>query len=277
MLKTVLLQTGMIIQPETTYTIIGMPHTFSVKQRLSIGLWILTMIALPVLRWEFGDDAVPLAVVVALVAKCLAVAVILIEALGFSRTARLFLVVGVLSWVAEFVGSQTGFPFGAYEYTGLLQPQFGHVPLIIPLAWFAMLPVSWAVAQILTNGTLLIYSMVSAIAMTAWDLFLDPQMVGWDFWIWQDDGLYFGIPLTNYVGWLLVAFVVTLVAQPYRCRLPVRPLLTIYGVVCILQTIGQALFWDQPGPALVGGLTMGSILFLSISRQLSMRDQHAAT
>src|SRR5690606_41755819 len=29
------------------------------------------------------------------------------------------------------------------------------------------------------------FILVSALALTVWDLFLDPQMVAWGFWIWE--------------------------------------------------------------------------------------------
>ncbi len=40
-------------------------------------------------------------------------------------------------------------------------------------------------------------------ALTAWDLFLDPQMVGEGYWTWARRGVYRGIPLTNYLGWFV--------------------------------------------------------------------------
>ena len=40
----------------------------------------------------------------------------------------------VATGVVERVGTQTGLPFGRYAYTGALQPQVAHVPVIVPLA-----------------------------------------------------------------------------------------------------------------------------------------------
>jgi putative membrane protein len=41
-----------------------------------------------------------------------------------------------LAWGVEHVGVQTGFPFGRYRYTSMLQPQLLEVvPLAIPFAW----------------------------------------------------------------------------------------------------------------------------------------------
>ena len=105
---------------------------------------------------------------------------------------------------------------------------------------------------------------LSAAAFTAWDLFLDPQMVAWNFWVWDQPGQYFGIPWVNFLGWLLVSALVTVVARPRG--LPVLPLLVVYTVTWALQTFGQLFFWGLPGPALMGGVVMGSLVVLALRR-----------
>jgi len=240
------------------------PAELSRTQRLQyglIGLWVLAMISLPIMKWTLGTEIIPTAVTFALLVQFSAVAVIMGTGIGIRSTAIAFVIVAVTTWGLEFIGSSTGFPFGAYEYTNVLQPQIGHVPLLIPIAWFMMLPSSWAIAQLLTGKKrIAAYIAVSAAAITAWDLFLDPQMVAWNFWQWDNPAGYFGIPWVNYAGWYFTGIVVTLLVRPYRFNLPVFPLLLIYGTVWFLQTIGQAIFWGQPGPAIVGSVVMGSLL-----------------
>jgi hypothetical protein len=58
-------------------------------------------------------------------------------------------------------------------------------------------------------------------ALTAWDLFLDPQMVGEGYWTWAKRGVYRGIPLSNYVGWFVTGLGVMAAARG-ACCLP-RP------------------------------------------------------
>jgi len=238
-------------------------------QYILITLWILSMIALPILKWVFGETVIPLAVTAALLLQFAAVFCVLYEAWGLRRVLLTFLVVALLTWTAEFIGSSTGFPFGDYSYTDRLQPQFGHVPLLIPIAWFMMLPATWTVAQSLVGRhNAVLYSAVSAAALTAWDLFLDPQMVDWGFWVWHQPGAYFGIPFVNFAGWFGTALIVTMVVRPHRWELPAFPLLLIYGVVWFLQSIGLAVFWEQPGPALVGSLVMGFFVVSGVQRHL---------
>jgi len=241
------------------------------RTMLLLSLWIFVMITVPIQVWVWGDDVLPRAITLGLFTQFIAVAYITHQAWGLRRTIITFVAVAIMTWLAEFIGSSTGLPFGDYSYTDILQPQFGHVPLIIPIAWFMMLPSSWVVAQTTTQfdgkRTItqhLIFATISALALTAWDLFLDPQMVSWNFWLWDHPVGYFGIPWINYFGWFITAFIVTMVIRP--SRLPASPLLIVYGVVWFLQSFGQFFFWDQQGPAIVGCIVMGFFLIVAIRR-----------
>jgi lycopene beta-cyclase len=230
-----------------------------------IGIWVLAMISLPILKWTRGEQIIPTAVTGALLVQFSAVFYVVQAKLGLRQTSIMLGLVAAATWGIEFVGSSTGFPFGAYDYTDVLQPQLGHVPLLIPAAWFMMLPSAWTVAQLIAGRERFWpYVGMSAVAITAWDLFLDPQMVDWGFWVWANPEGYFDIPWTNYAGWLLTGVVVTLLVRPQRFDLPVFPLLLIYGIVWFLQTFGQAFFWGQVGPAIVGGVVMGGLLIWSV-------------
>lgn len=236
-----------------------------------LAVWILAMVTVPIQTWIWGDAILPRAITIGLLAQFATVIVITHNAWGLRRTALTFTSVAVVTWLAEFIGSTTGLPFGEYQYTDILQPQLGHVPLIIPIAWFMMLPSAWVIAQTITGYSThktprqhIIFAFISALAFTAWDLFLDPQMVNWNFWIWDNPGGYFGIPWINYGGWILTAFVVTIIIRP--SQLSVIPLLIVYGVVWFLQSFGQFVFWGQQGPAIVGCIVMGFFLIRAIQR-----------
>jgi putative membrane protein len=233
-------------------------------------LWALTMISLPIVKWTLGGTALQRGIVVGVIVQVAAVVFILFHHSGWTNALRLGLTVLSLAWLAEFIGSSTGLPFGRYQYTDVLQPQLGGVPLLIPLAWLMMLPPAWAVARLIvpTAGRMG-FAAVSALAFTAWDLYLDPQMVFWDFWRWEQPGGYFGIPWSNYLGWLLVSGAIS--ALWAGRSLPLIPLLTVYIITWLLQSIGQAFFWGLPGPALVGFLGMGGMLAWAY-RQTKFRD-----
>lgn len=263
-----------------------------------LAAWVLTMIALPIVRWTLGDGALRQGIIVAVLLQVFVVVVILWRAWGVPRTLAVAGVVVSLAWAAEALGSKTGVPFGAYSYTDALQPQLASVPLLIPLAWLMMVPPAWAIASLIiadrpgSRSALkrtppaglprrLAFVAASALALTAWDLFLDPQMVAWGFWTWEHEsvahGSYFGIPWVNFVGWLLVAALITAVVDslflgrpgsdggaPRHRGLPVLPLVLVYAITWILEFIGQFFFWGLPGPALVGFLGMGAVLLWAL-------------
>lgn len=226
-------------------------------------LWVLTMISIPIAEWTWGQTILLEGISLGVIMQATAVLAVLYHAWGAKQTLWTFLLVGVLSYTAELLGSKTGFPFGSYHYTSLLRPQLAGVPLLIPLAWMMMLPPSWAIARMILgqNHTRPLFALTSALAITAWDLFLDPQMVGWGFWAWEIPGQYFGIPAVNYFGWLLVSFAITLIISP--SKLPLIPLAAIYTITWLLQTIGQGFLWNQPGPAMTGFVVCGIFVFLA--------------
>lgn len=226
-----------------------------------LAVWVLSMIALPIGRQVFGEAAIPAGITLGALLQVSLVLVLLRQTWRVARTLWTAAGVILLAWLVELTGSTTGYPFGSYHYTALLQPQLGGVPLLIPLAWLMMLPPAWAVGQRLagsTSGPAFIGW--SALALTAWDLFLDPQMVAWGLWTWAEPGGYFGIPWVNFLGWLLASALITLAVRPIL--LPARPLLLIYTITWLLESIGLIFFWGLPGPGLVGFIGMGSLLWL---------------
>jgi len=223
-------------------------------------IWVLLMISFPFVDWIMGREAMLVAVSLGALAQLIAVLVILWQAWGTTRTLIVGCSIVFLGWIAEALGSKTGFPFGPYIYTNTLQPKIHGVPVQIPLGWLMMLPPSWAVARAVTDRLdyrwqIPAFIGLSALAMTAWDLLMDPMMVSWEMWEWQNPGGYFGIPWSNYLGWLLVAAAITAIIRPRN--LPTAPLLLIYTITWLLEMGGLSLFWSLPGQALVGGLAMG--------------------
>jgi len=241
----------------------------------SLALWVALLIATPVSVWLAGDDLFPLMATFGVLAQAAATLIALASGWPAGRVLVALAVVSGGAWAVEALGSATGFPFGAYDYTGALQPQLAGVPLVISLAWFMMLVPAWAMAEaILANhrdnlGSWYtpLHAVLAGGAFTAWDLYLDPQMVSHELWAWEEPGGYFGIPWTNFLGWWLAATLLTLLIRP--TKLPRARLMLIYTLTWVFQAIGLGLFWGQPGPALVGFLSMGIFVIWAWRKELS--------
>lgn len=256
-----------------------LPRSIDPIQALLISLWVLTMISLPIINWTYGWEATVKAIHAGVVIQVSAVVAVLWKSWGTAKTVQVSALVFLLGWAAEAVGSHTGYPFGDYAYTEALQPQFLGVPLLIPLAWMMMLPPAWGVASAISSWfeqrwKTVAFIILSAAAMTAWDLFLDPQMVAWGLWAWTSPAGYFGIPWSNYLGWLLVSALITalITAMIRPNQLPISGLLVIYTITWALQTIGLGIFWDLPGPAIAGGVFMGMLTILGWRAYLNNKE-----
>lgn len=112
-----------------------------------------------------------------------------------------FLAVYSVSLSSELLGTTYGVPFGAYAYTSLLGVKwFDRVPLLIPLSWFTMGWACWILARRASSGAAAI--LFGTAMLVAWDLLLDPAMSRvTSYWIWGDEGAYYGMPWMNLLGW----------------------------------------------------------------------------
>jgi putative membrane protein len=174
----------------------------------------------------------------------------------------------------ERIGTRTGLPFGRYEYTDALRPRLGDVPAIVPLAWFAMAVPSReaAHAALGAHSTPVRRVVLGAAAMTAWDLFLDPQMVGEGYWRWARQGRYRGIPVSNYVGWFVTsALVMAALERALPTDVDTAPepaLVGVYGAMAGMETLGFAAFFGDRTVAACGGAAMLPVALTAARRVL---------
>ena len=239
--------------------------TGSVEQVAAAGVrgrTVLRPAAVPAVVMALAQIAVPLteehAVLTTVVVAAFAATTICLAAAvwGAARACVAAAVVVLATTLLERVGTSTGLPFGAYRYTGVLQPTIAGVPVAVTLAWLAMaVPAREVAARLARPGWRRL--VVGALALTAWDVMLDPQMVEEGFWVWDDGGPWRDVPLSNYAGWLVsslgvLALLDRLLPGPGRSR----PLLGLYTWWAVMQTLGFLVFFGDPVVGLVGGLCM---------------------
>lgn len=242
----------------------------------ALGLWVALLIATPISLWMGGDSLFPLMATLGVLAQAMATLLALADIWPLGRIIKAIAIILIGAWLVEWLGATTGFPFGDYAYTDVLQPQLAQVPLLIPVAWLMMLAPAWAVAEAILvsrRGRLggqyaLLHALLTGLVFTTWDLYLDPQMVARGLWVWDNSvgGDYFGIPWLNFLGWWLSAVLLTLIVRPtlvLRSRLMI-----IYTLTWAFQAVGLGLFWGQPGPALVGLVGMGGFVAWAWSKEL---------
>lgn len=148
--------------------------------------------------------------------------------IGIGRASVVFLVSFCLAFISEYAGTVTDYPFGAYEYSSQLGYKiFERVPFNIPTSWFYMLVASLAICGRFLpakddNTSKWYWSLMGGLVLTAWDVSMDPAMVKTNHWFWEIGSLadrsafeqfigkpiFFGMPITNWLGWLLTGILV---------------------------------------------------------------------
>ncbi len=220
-----------------------------------------------------------------------------------------------LAFVAEYLGDNYGLIFGAYHYTDALGPRLGGVPVLIVFAWGTVVYSAFALVDWLANrrdrqhrgwGLRITYALLVGLAAglvtAAWDLMADPLSVSgvWEevlgtqaWWWWVDGGAYLpdlqqwrggdGIPVENFVGWVLVpATIVAIFAVvfPRPARITTRsqaavPVL-VYGFLYLTLAGGLIeMAWFDPGleqALLIGTFTMGPVIAVGLLAVLAFEE-----
>jgi putative membrane protein len=279
------------------------------KTTLVLRLIMLAYVAARVL--EVAPNSIPRTAIVALdVLSALAFALV--------HGTRHYGLRGILAFAAictiignttENLSIDTGFPFGHYYFAELMGPKLFQVPILLGLAYIGMAYVSWIVACLIrgsfsvSGARILAIPITASFIMVAWDLAQDPVWATvLHGWIWRDGGAWFGVPVSNYIGWYFNVFLIYLCFAFYLRRQPAPPTVKarnawwpaiLFYALCaacnVLQTIPNpvpAIVHDPTGTpwrvaditrasALVSIFVMGTFAALACARLI--RQQNHAT
>ena len=139
--------------------------------------------------------------------------------LGLRRTLLFGGWVGPVAWLSEFSSTRTGIPFGLYHYTGTTRGQelfIADVPFMDCLSFTFLAYAAFCLARATLRpwpAPPALVALVSGVLMMLLDVVIDPVAVRGDRWFlghlfsYPNGGVYFGVPLTNFAGWLIVGMV----------------------------------------------------------------------
>jgi hypothetical protein len=139
--------------------------------------------------------------------------------LGWRRTLLFGAWVAPVAWLAEFASTRIGVPFGLYHYTGDTRGRelfIANVPFMDCLSFtflaYAAFCLARAVLRARRSSDALVV-LVAGVAMMLLDVVIDPLAVRGDRWFlgrifyYPDGGVYFGVPVSNFAGWMIVGWV----------------------------------------------------------------------
>jgi putative membrane protein len=173
-----------------------------------------------------------------------------IQLIGWPRTWRFWLISWATALICEFSSTRTGIPFGWYIYNGSTMGQelyFFDVPIMASISFSFLLYAAYCVALCLvlpidqsspSTQPLLKPLRFDIAARTSWpvllitaclfaliDMVIDPVALRGERWFlgkiyhYTDPGIHFGVPLTNYAGWIVVGLISLAIYFPIERRL----------------------------------------------------------
>lgn len=138
--------------------------------------------------------------------------------LGWGRAALFTVLAWAAAFAAEYSSTRTGIPFGLYHYTGATRGQelyLANVPFIDSLSFTFLAYASFSLARaMLGRGRGPAVALLSGALMMLLDVVIDPLAVRGDRWFlgrifyYPEGGVYFGVPLSNFLGWAIVGWVI---------------------------------------------------------------------
>jgi bisanhydrobacterioruberin hydratase len=187
-------------------------------------------------------------------------AVALFRYQGPRRAALSLLALSMLGYAIEALGVATGLPYGTFYYGNALGPRLaGIVPYLLPLSYAPL--VVGAVAASWGTRLRLLHVLYATLLLVWMDAVLDPGAASLGFWVWPQGGVYYGVPLSNYAGWLLSgALATTLLLAAGRWSETPRPTLLDSATIATSFWTGVAILSGMPAPAMLGALLLAYLL-----------------
>ena len=161
-----------------------------------------------------------------------------------------FAAVGVFGIAIETVGLLTGFPYGEFTYGGMLGPLLpGGAPILLPFAYVPL--VIGAVALVHAKPGLRV--LLATLLLVAIDLVLDPGAVAFGLWSFTGPAILHGVPLSNFIGWLVSGSIAVLLTRVF---IDPEPRLSFSLLLHVSFWTGVVAGFDLLVPTIVGVILM---------------------
>jgi uncharacterized membrane protein len=164
---------------------------------------------------------------------------------GRGRMLAAVAIMFALGMVLENISIHTGFPFGYFYHSDIFGPKLLDVPYMVGLLYFTLSYPGWAAANLLLGEADRDGRALSSLALPLVAMFVPPALdatfdpVGATInraWTFVGGGGYFGVPLSNFLGIMLVNALGFVIYARYLARVPQA------------VTPGQSRgWWLQPG------------------------------
>lgn len=133
--------------------------------------------------------------------------------LGWADAAKLVVLLGVYALGIETFAILTGFPYGHFGYSEHLGYKlFGYVPWTVAFAWTPLMLCAYTAARSLFVSRVR-RVLFSTLLLVTFDLVLDPGAVLLGFWQYPAGGVFYDVPLSNFLGWIFSGMIGSVIME----------------------------------------------------------------
>ncbi len=128
--------------------------------------------------------------------------------LGLRNSFFLLMIISLIPVLVEGISVKTGLPYGVFAYSDKLGWKIlNTVPWVLIISYPPILLGSISLtSQLGQSKSRFKLSILGSIINTIVDMVIDPAAVFIGFWAWDKKGVYYGVPLINFFGWLFTSF-----------------------------------------------------------------------
>ena len=125
----------------------------------------------------------------------------------------LFVLSFVIAAIGEWITSSL-YPSGWHVFSSQLRPMIGAVPLVVLLAWPFLIFLCFMGTEVLffkikRRAPLVLKSLVTALWALSIDILVDPIQKFEKNWSWPNGGLFWDVPIINFLGWIVIVGLTT--------------------------------------------------------------------
>ena len=109
----------------------------------------------------------------------------------------------IAGYAIEAISVKTGWLFGSYTHSNIMQPQIDGVPIAVGFSLYTAFICSHAISQrfipISSKTDPIFRIIITGLFMVFFDHLAEPSIAKLGFWHWEN-----GVPIQNFIGWFFV-------------------------------------------------------------------------
>lgn len=188
----------------------------------------------------------------------------------------LFALLALFGIGIESFGVATGVLYGDFQYDDFFTGKvFGMVPWSVGFVWAALVIGVGALTETYRSDWWKRVGIATAL-LVGFDLVFDPLAVHMDFWSWSGGGVYYGVPVHNFIGWIIMSVLSMLIYQYLTQTWDIRTekssiWFSFFYLVSLFMWFTLAILHNFIGPIIFGIIVILAIFSRKVSLFYSIK------